>query len=75
MRLPRRNHICGERSLHGLWASKERGEEFEEFKGFKEFELLGNPGEQILSDAIPRSSGSEANRAGCQRTRAVARER
>jgi hypothetical protein len=25
-----------------------RGEEFEESKGFKEFELLGNPGEQIL---------------------------
>jgi hypothetical protein len=23
-------------------------EEFKEFKGFEEFELLGNPGEQIL---------------------------
>jgi len=41
----------------------ERGEEIEEFE---EFELLGSQEEQILSDAIPRSSDSEANWAGWQ---------
>jgi hypothetical protein len=66
------DRFCGECSSPGPRVPAERGEEIEEFE---EFALLESQGEQILSDAIPRSSGSEANRTGCQQTRAVAHER